>query len=266
MFRFCFILLIVFFLLPFAGCKLAHPFRSLTPGTIRSGELNRQGNAAMVQGNWEEAEKKLEEAVKISKKDGEVRLHYAEALWNRGKHEEALKQLNEALKYGENEAIHLSAAEKEFAAGHLESALRHAEFAVRFAPHNYKGWVVCGNVRRLSAEKLSNKPLKDNGQNSREYRQLLEQAKSDYYRSLSCPSADNPSVQQQILPELAAAQILCGQNEHALTTYLRLQELYPLDDIPPELLQAKANVYAAMGRTNEAETCLKQAQMLRKVF
>jgi tetratricopeptide (TPR) repeat protein len=267
MFRLCCTFFLIFFLLPFAGCKLGHKFRSLTPGTIRSGELNRQGNAAMVQGNWEEAEKKLEEAVKINKKDGELRLHYAEALWNGGKYEESLKQLNEALKYGENGAVHLSAAEKELICGHLENALRHAEFAVRFAPDNYKGWAVCGKVHRLSAEQLAEDLSKDNGKGySTEYRCLLEQAKNDYYRCLSCPSADTPSVQQQILPELAAVQILCGQSEHALTTYQRLLELYPPDEIPAELLTAKANVYAAMGRVNEAQSCLKHPQMLRKVL
>ncbi|MCL2744280.1 MAG: tetratricopeptide repeat protein, partial [Planctomycetaceae bacterium] len=189
MYRLRFTLIFALVLLPFAGCKLAHSFRSLTPGTIRSGELNRQGNTAMVQGKWEEAEKKLEEAIKINKKDAELRLSYAEALWNLGKHQESLKQLNEALKYDENEAIHLSAAEKELAVGNLKSALRHAEFVVRFAPDNYKGWAICGKARRMSAEMLP----KDN-ENSEKYRQLLEQVKNDYYRCLYCPSAASPSV------------------------------------------------------------------------
>ena len=254
MFRFLYhpaVFLVVPILALSGGCRLSKPLKPLTPSLFKSGELSRAGNSAMEKGNWEEAEKKLEEAVKLNKKDAELRRHYAEALWNRGKYPEALEQLAEAVKRGgaEDASLHISLAEKYLMMNNPSTAYRHAEEAIRLSPRECKAWALHGKASWFLAERQQDSDSPD------QVRQYLLQARNDYYRALSFSTNH-----RDLLPELAAVQMLCGQPELALATWQNLQKLFPPDEIPPDLLRGKAEAYVALHRFNDAATCLQAAQ------
>lgn len=236
------------------ACQWTKPFKPLSPTVFRSSQLSRMGNAAMEQGDWEEAEKRLDEAVKLNKKDTELRRHYAEALWIRGKRDEALEQLNEAIRRGgsDNALLNIALAEKYLILDNPQSAHRFADKAVSLAPREYRGWALRGKANWLLAEMESRKnpaaPIVS---------EQLYNAKNDYYRALSL-SPDN----RDLLPELAAIQMRCRQPEHALATWQHLERFFPKDSVPADLLRGKAESYVALGQINEALNCLHQARRI----
>jgi len=243
--------LLIFGLAVLSGCSLGKPFRPITSSQIISGEWSRAGNAAMEKGNWEEAEKKFEEAVKRNKKDAELRRHYAEALWVRGKHRESLEQLNEAAKQngGTDGSLDISFADKLLLMGDLQAAYWHADQAVRRNPKEFKAWALRAKATWCLAEQQVGQV------STEETTKALDQARNDYYRSLSL-SPNNRSV----LPELAMLQMRRNEPEYALATWQNLQELYPPGGEPTDVLQGKAEAYLAMYRLSDAAECLLTAQ------
>lgn len=239
------------------GCQWSRQIKPMTPSQYFSGELSRDGNAAMEKGNWEDAEKKLGEAVKLNKKDIELRRHYADALWNRGKQAESLRQLDEAIKRGgaEDGLLHISLAEKRLAMEDPATAFRHADEAVRLSASDYRSWALRAKAGWLLARGEAPVDPNDDASAKRYGRRML-QSRNDYYRALSL-SPNN----RDILPELAAVQMLCGQAEHALATWQNLQELFPPDTIPADLLRGKAEAYIALGRFDDALSALSEARV-----
>lgn len=239
------------------GCRTGKSLRPITPSQFRSGELGRIGNAALEKGNWAEAEKKLEEAVRLNKKDVELRRHYAETLWIQGKQQESLTQLAEAIRRGgEKDAlIQLSLAEKYLCLDDPETALRYAEQAIRLAPKESKAWTLRGKSHFLLAGHLFRSEEKLSTETEGRHRQHILRARNDYYRALSLSPGN-----RDVMPELAAAQMLCGQPEQALATWQNLQELFPPDSVPTDLLRGKAESYIALSRFSEAIACLEAAR------
>lgn len=245
-------LFLVFFLLTFlSACHWGGALKPITPSQILSNERSRLGIAAMERGDITEAEKRLEEAVKLNKKDVDHRRHYADALWQRGKYEDALRQLDEAAKRGgiNDVSLHISLAEKHLMLNHLSTAYHHADVAVRLAPQEYQGWALRGKTGWLWA---TEQQFSDSPENVQQY---LAQAKNDYYRALSF-SPNN----RDLLPELAAVQMICRQPEHALATWQHLQDLFPKGSEPADLLRGKAEALIALQRFDEAILCLNIAQ------
>lgn len=241
---------------PQVGCQWSRQIKPMTPSQYFSGELSRDGNAALEKGNWEDAEKKLGEAVKLNKKDAELRRHYAEALWLRGKQVESLRQLDEAIKRGgaEDGSLHISLAEKRLAMDDPATAYAHADEAVRLAAADHKAWALRAKAGWFLASREPQTATSD-GASSDSFRQRMLQSRNDYYRALSL-SPDN----RDILPELAAVQMLCGQPEHALATWQSLQELFPPDAVPADLLRGKAEAYIALSRFDDALSALHEAR------
>ncbi|MDR3196795.1 MAG: tetratricopeptide repeat protein [Planctomycetaceae bacterium] len=239
-------------LLFLSGCHWGKALKPITPTQILSSERSRLGIAAMERGDLAEAEKRLEEAVKLNKKDVDHRRHYAEALWQRGKYQDALQQLDEAVKRGgvNDTSLHLSLAEKHLMLNHLPTAYRHADAAVRLAPKEYKGWALRGKAGWLLAAD------QESADSPEKIQQYLAQAKNDYYRALSF-SPNN----RELLPELAAIQMICRQPEHSLATWQHLQDLFPKDSEPADLLRGKAEVLIALQRFDEAIQCLNTARL-----
>ncbi len=133
--------LVILFLVPclltvHAGCRMRNPHRPLTAQIMQSGELSREGNAALAQGHLEEAEKKLGKAVQINQSEAELRRHYAEVLWARGKREESIEQLHDAARASipdaaQAAAIAASLASKLLEAGYCEDAITWSQNCIR---------------------------------------------------------------------------------------------------------------------------------------
>lgn len=233
-----------------SGCQWSRTIKPLTPSQLLSSERSQAGMAALERKDYEEAEKRLGEAVRLNKKDIDHRRNYAEALWKRDKHKEALEQLDEAVKRGGNEdaSLHVSLAEKNLFLNQLTTAFHHADQAIRLNPNDYKSWELRGRVGwRLALEQSDWKRER--------YVAAIEQAKSDYYRALAL-SPDN----RDILPELATVQMHCGQPEHALATWQKLQIGYQSGAEPIDLLRGKAEALVALQRFEEALSCLQEAR------
>jgi tetratricopeptide (TPR) repeat protein len=226
------------------GCQLNRSVAAFSPSQIISSEQSRKGVAALERGDLDDAEKRLEDAVKKSKNDINYRRHYAEVLWQQGKHHEALQQLNEAVRRGgkHNAALYLSLAEKYLAIREYTTAYRYADEAVRLASHDYQSWALRGRAKRLQAVHQGN---------AEQSIAMLHQAREDYLRAVSLAPND-----RELLTELAAVQMGCGQPEQALATWLTVQKLYPQGKEPAEVLIGKTETLTVLHRLDEAEANL----------
>ena len=226
------------------GCQFHRSFAPISPSQYLGSEQSRQGIAALEQGKLTEAERRLEHAVKLSKNDINHRRHYAEVLWQQGKHQEALAQLDEAVKRGgqNNMSLHISLAEKNLAIGKYTTAYHHADEAVRLDSQDYQSWALRGRAKRSQAIH----------QGYTEHTvAVFHQAREDYLRAVSLAPND-----RELLAELASVQTACGQPEQALATWLTVQNLYPQGSEPAEVLIGKTETLTVLQRFDEAETNL----------
>jgi tetratricopeptide (TPR) repeat protein len=232
------------------GCQLNRSFAPISPSQYIGSERSRQGIAALERGNLAEAEKRLEDAVRLNKNDINHRRHYAEVLWQQGKYQEALQQLDEALKRGgqNNASLHISLAEKhleirEHMTDSLAKAQHHADEATRLDSQDYRSWMLRGRAKRLQASQQAGY--------IEHTMAMLHQAREDYLRAVSL-SPNN----RELLAELATVQMSCGQPEQALATWLTLQRLYPQGGEPHEVLMGKTETLTVLRRFDEAESNL----------
>ncbi|GHT46289.1 hypothetical protein FACS189454_07210 [Planctomycetales bacterium] len=248
MLRFFFYMILCSGLFYSVGCQLNRKLIVLSPSQIISSERGRRGIEAQEQGHWKEAEKHLEEAVKLNKKDAAVRLHYADVLWQNGKREESLRQLDDIAKHcgGEDANLQISLAEKYLEMQHYELAERSAAEAVRLAPTQYRAWVLSGKTKMCLAATA----------NASETRRYYLEAKEDYLRAASLSQDQKDILRNEILPKLAETQRRCGQPQQALATLLSLEKMYPQGKEPAALLQCKAETLFDLNRNPEATACL----------
>ena len=230
------------------GCQFSRSFKPISPGQYLGSNSSRQGIEALEQGNLTEAEKQLGDAVRYNKNDINHRRHYAEALWQQGKHSEALQQLDEALSRGgqNNASLHISLAEKyleirEHTTDSLEKAYHHADEAVRLNSQDSQSWALRGRAKRLQANQQAGYVEHSLA--------MLHQAREDYLRAVSL-SPNN----RELLTELAVVQMSCRQPEQALATWLTLQSLYPQGSEPNEVLIGKTETLMVLRRFDEAES------------
>ena len=220
------------------GCRLNQSFAPIALGI--SSERSRLGIAALERGDLTEAEKRLEDAVKLNKNDINHRRYYAEALWQQGKHQEALQQLDEAVKRGgqNSDSLHISLAEKHLTLHEYTTAYQYADEAVRLKPQDSRCWTLRGRAKRLQA---IHQPV-----STEHAAAMFHQAREDYLRAVSLSPND-----RELLTELAASQMDCGQPEQALATWQTIQSLYSQDDEPAEVLIGKTETLLVLGRFDE---------------
>ncbi len=246
------------FLTSATGCQIGRVISPRTASWWNGNEMHRAGMAAFEQRNLEDAEQKLQEAVRLTKNDIDFRRNYAEILWERQKFKESIQQLNEALALGGESSSQLqcSLAEKYLALNQPARAYFHAEEAVRLDDNNAKNWLLKARTGKKLAESAKNT---DSPEKFNEYIAL---ARNDYYRAFSMLQEKQSPESQQLLAELAAVQMLCGQPEQALVAWQELRQTYPPGGMPCEFLRSEAETHIALGRFHEAFSCLNEAQQL----
>jgi tetratricopeptide (TPR) repeat protein len=224
----------------------------MLPSQILSSESSRLGIVALERGDLAEAEKKLEYAVNKNKNDINHRRHYAEVLWQQGKHQESLQQLDEAVKRGgHNDAsLYISLAEKYLAIRHYETAYNYADEAIRLKSRDGQTWALRGKAKRLQA-------LHQAGYTEHSAA-MLHQAREDYLRAVSLLPND-----RELLAELATLQMNCDQPQQALATWLNLQNMYPHGSEPAEVLLGKTETLTLLQRFDEAEANLQTLMQRR---
>ena len=245
MFRFFIFCLFGIQLVSATGCLLHRSFVPISPSQYLGSEQSRLGIAALEQGKLTEAERRLEHAVKLNKNDINHRFHYAEVLWQQGKHQESLGQLDEAVKRGghNNVSLHVSLAEKYLAIREYTAAYRYADEAVRLDSQNYQSWALRGRAKRLQA-------IHQAGY-AEHTATMLHQVREDYLRAVSLAPNN-----RELLTELASVQTACGQPEQALATWLTVQSLYSQGSEPAEVLIGKTETLTMLMRFDEAEANL----------
>jgi len=239
------------------GCLHRLKTRMITPSIVQSRELCREANSAMELGQWNEAEKKMERAVKLNPKETDIRRHYAEVLWQQGKHQDALRQLDEAIKNSqkegsEDETLSLSVAEKLLVLGQIDKASRFAKQAIDIAPSGYKGWALHGKMERNLGE---NQIQQGNEEQALKH---YQKAAADYYRALALLTPES-SETVEILTELAGLQVKMKQPQQALAIWQTLERQYRPNPQPSFVTRGKAKTLLDMGQPDEAISTYRSA-------
>lgn len=232
------------------GCLYRLKNKPLTYNIVQSREISREAHTAREKGQLEDAEKKLERAVKLNPKDPEIRRHYADVLWERGKRQQSFQQLQEATKIGikeknESGGVYVSHAEKLFFTNRIDEAAKAIAKAIELSPRDYLAWALHGKIQTV----LGNAAILEGRSDSSETH--LHQAVSDYYRALALGPSDSDEM-KELLAELAELQMQLNQPQRALTVWQNLERQYYPHPQPTAYLCGKAKTLLALGRGDEA--------------
>ena len=220
-----------------AGCRLPGREGPVSESLVTSRQFCQQGVASIERGEWERAEELLADAVETCPLDPDARRYYAEALWHRGRREQALLQLEEASRLAfDDPTVSVLLAEKRLAAGHVELARQSAQYAIDLDPKHAGAWAVRGRVSRA------------NGWPS--------QALADYHRALSLAPHD-----RTILLEIAELYRELNQPERAMAALYTLSDTYSPGEEPQQVLYLQGLAYGALKRWDEAVESLSAASV-----
>jgi tetratricopeptide (TPR) repeat protein len=210
-----------------AGCRLG------TGGAIAreiaaSRQLAQSGRIAIERGDLTSAESLLAQAIKSHPDDPDARRSYADVLWRRGAHEEALLQAQEALRLAEDDpTIAVQLGEMWLSLGRLDQARTLADQAIDTDPRAAAAWGLRARVK-----------LRD-GQH--------EAALADLHRALEFSPHD-----QKLLLEAAEVYRVLGRPNRALSVLAALRETYPGGEAPAHVFHLEGLAFAALGRHGEA--------------
>ena len=182
----------------------------------------------MERGDARTAEALFAEAIKSYPDDPAARRHYADALWQRGAHREALLQAEEALRLaGDDPAIAVQLGEMNLAVGQLDEARQLANAALDADPRSAAAWALRGRVAEQAGS--------------------LDDALADFHRGLSFAPGD-----QRLLLETAEVHRSLGQPKQALSTLSVLSDTYAAHEEPVRVLYLKGLSLAALERHADA--------------
>jgi len=228
------VLVIVLLCAP-VGCRLPGMDGPVSRSLAASRQLSQQAVAAEEQGQSDQAEALLSKAVRTCPSNSDARRSYAEALWRRGKSQEALAQLQAAERQTpEDPTLLVRMAEMRLALGETRAATEYARKAIALDPRLSSAWAVRARIERSAGQQT--------------------EALADYHRALSC-QGDDRSVQW----ELAETYRELNQPEKCLATLHVLADSYPPGDEPQSVLCAEGKALLALGRADDAVESLATA-------
>ena len=212
-----------------AGCRIPGLGGPVSDSLANSRQLSQQGIVALDRGRQSDAEKLLAKAVATCPTNAEARRDYAECLWQRGAHQEALAQLEEACRLTPADAaLRVRQAEMHLAMGQLSLARDAADQAVNLSPRLPAALAAHGRVMRAVGD--------------------LQQALADYHRALGYLPYD-----QHILLDVAELYRQMNQPQRALETLQNLAETYntPAEE-PQQVLYLLGLAQVALKRYDDA--------------
>lgn len=211
-----------------AGCQ-TFARRGPVPKEVQScRELSAAGMAAMDRGDWQQAEKLLDSAVRTCSLDAEARRRYAEVLWHRGDADAAMNQLEEAARLcPDKPELAIRMGEIYLSLDRWQNARRAADQALAIDHSNPSAWSLRAQANQAGGD--------------------LHQAMADYQRALTYQPSDPATLEQ-----LAELYRRMGQPERALTALQTLIDTYPPGDEPPRALHLQGLALAALGRHDAA--------------
>ncbi|MDD4266604.1 MAG: tetratricopeptide repeat protein [Pirellulales bacterium] len=217
------------------GCQLWGREAPISPATIVSRQLCRQGVAAMERACWQEAEPLLSKAVDVCPEDPDARHKFGRLLWARGSRAEAVAQLAEAIRLSpEDPSLRVAYGEMQMALGNLQSARESAESALDLKLDLAAAWALRGRIMHQAGH--------------------LRESLSDLHRAQCLASGD-----AEIEAEIANIYLEIGQPDRALATVQSLARRWAPPDEPAAILAIKGRSYLALGRHEDAVAQLSAA-------
>jgi Tfp pilus assembly protein PilF len=208
---------------------------TISEDVITARQMSLRGFDSLEQGKLEDAEAWFANAVETNPVDERAHVQYAELLWRRDLHDDAIKHMEQSVKLsGGDPVLVVRLGEMYLAQGDAERAWQQAERAIQSNRQLPCAWALRGDVRRHQGK--------------------LQSALAEYHRSLSF-EGNCPHVQ------LALASIYREQNRprRALSTLAALAVHYPPDEMPQELLLEQGLALKALGRHENAAALLARA-------
>lgn len=192
------------------------------------------GQEALQRQQWDRAKELFAAAVKSSPVDERARQYYAESLWHDGQQAAAIEEMTQAVRLsGGDAALRTRLGQMYLELGYLDAAAEQAALAITRGSNLAEAWALEGDV------------LARQGQ--------LQSALERYHRALS---------ERQLYPrvqlEVAGIYHRLGRHQRALSTLASLEETYPGDDKPRQMLLIAGLSYKALGRHEEAVEHLSQ--------
>ena len=218
-----------------SGCRALG--RRQAPDVVgQAKQMWRRGVAALDAGKAGEAESWLRKAAAATPDDAATQHQLAEALWQTGKHDEALKRIEEACRCAPtNIEAAIRAGEMRLASGDAGQAAVWGEHAIELDSHNAAAWALRGRAN----QKLGKADL----------------ALADYLQALRYAPTD-----AELLTDVAKLHSERGDHRRCLTTLHQLLDAYPPGQEPAEALAMTGETYQALGRSRDAtETLLLAA-------
>ena len=210
------------------GCRSLHDQGPAPSEVISCRDKWQQGLNAAQGGNWNEAETLFSSAVETYPNDERARQYYADALWRRGAHGDAVVHMTEAVRLSGNDPILLvRLGEMYLLLKRFDEATSQASAALARQPNLAIAWALQGDILR--------------GQGHH------QAALANYHRALSI-RADFPRVQ------FTAAQILFHQKkpQPALTMLQSLIDATSQSESPDEVVHLEGLIYKSLGRYDDA--------------
>ncbi|NLE39871.1 MAG: tetratricopeptide repeat protein [Pirellulaceae bacterium] len=218
-----------------SGCQTMRRYGPMAPAVTACREYSQQGLIALEQEHWELAEQLFSKAVETCPDDVDARRHHAEALWNRGRRDEAVAQLERAIALdSENAGLRVRATAMRLAMGRVESARREIETALDIDPNLASAWAMRARVLRAAGDPA--------------------RSMADYHRALGYLPDD-----RNLLLEMAELYRERNEPEKALALLHRLIDTYGPGEEPQKTLYLEGLAYAALGRLDEAAESLALA-------
>ena len=218
-----------------AGCKLPGTEGPVSQSLLTSRHYTQQGVAAMEKSEWDQAEAMCGRAVQACPADADARRQFAEALWHRGSHAEAIAQMEQAVRSAKDDpAMHVRLAQMRLATGATQAARAEAEQAIDLDPKSAVAWSTRAQVMRVSGDP--------------------HQALADYRRALGYTPDD-----RQILLEIAELYRTLNQPQRALASLQALAETYSPGEEPQQVFDLLGLAYLALNRNEDAVESLSAA-------
>ena len=219
----------------FPGCALMRK-RSPTPEHVaQTRQMWQRGVSALESGELSEAESWLRKAAEAAPDDADTRSHLAEALWQRGRCDEALVHAETACRCEPTDARTATrAGEMRLEAGQTELAA------------NWGGRAIGLDARSASAWALRGRALQRQGK--------TDQALADLQQALRYAPND-----RELLTDVALLHRARGDHRRCLTTLHHLLDCHAPGEEPAGVLAMAGESYLAIGRPLEAAESLRLA-------
>jgi tetratricopeptide (TPR) repeat protein len=204
---------------------------------VQCRELTSRAANAMQRNDYARAESFLAQAVETYAFDPETRRQYAETLWRRGAHGEALAQIDAALELtGQDPALLTRRAQWRLEQGDDAGALADADLALQVDSQSAGVWLLRGRISRQKND--------------------LSQALADYHRALAIEPAHREALWEKARVHwlLTAEDSLAAadQQRRALAALHALLETYTPGQEPLDALHLAGQTYAALARHDDA--------------